>query len=205
MHFNSKFVKLGMAAAAPILLISTVTLGSGAASAKGKKPPSDTISCSNLTATITFSPPLVPTTSSPGYSKTDTTTISNEVVNGCTESPTAGNVTAATSASATVPKGKKGNTCSGFAAAAAKSKFSFVTEWNNNGGTSTAKFKGATVVTSPSPGFSLSKGKVKGAYPTKDATVNAYMSSGSVAAFAACEGGSGDITTLTISSGNLTA
>jgi hypothetical protein len=201
---NRKFVKLGLAAAAPLMLVSAVALTGGAASAKGK-PVSETISCNTLSATITFSPPLVPTKTSPGYSKTDTTTISNEKVSGCSESPTAGTVTAATSATATVPPGKTGNTCSGFAASAAKSKFSFVTNWNSGGGTSTAAFKGSKVTTSP-PGFALTKGTVTGAYALKKkATVQANLDGPSTAAFAACEGGSGNITTLNINAGSITA
>jgi hypothetical protein len=199
-HLNSKFVKVGLLAVAPMMLVSAVVLTSGVASAKGKKPPAQTITCNGLTATITFTPPLVPTASSPGFSKTDTTTISGETLTSCTENP-AGAVTAASSASATIPPSKKGNTCSAFAASAAKSKFTFTTNWNNGGGTSTAKFKGAAVSSAP-PGFVLSKGKVTGAFPSKTGSVHANLDSASTAAFAACEGGSGNISTLTINAGS---
>jgi hypothetical protein len=200
-HFNSKFGKIGLLAVAPLMLVSTVVLTGGVASAK--KAPAVSITCKSLTATITFTPPLVPTATSAGYSKTDTTSITNETLGSCTTSSGPA-VTASTSASATVPEGKKGNTCSGFGAAAAKSKFTFNTTWNNSGGSSVASFKGATVVTSPSPGFMLSKGKVTGSFASKTATVSASLSSASTAAFAACEGGSGDISSLTISSGSAT-
>lgn len=200
MHLNRKFVKLGLAAVAPLLLVGAVALPGGVAVAK--KAPAETLTCSGVTATITFTPPLVPTTSSTGYSKTDSTSITGEQETKCVGSPASTPVTASTSASATVPPGKSGNTCAGFGAAAAKSKFTFTTTWNNSGGMSTAKFKGATVITSPQPGFMLSKGKVSGAFADKAATVTAYLSSASTAAFAACEGGSGDISTLTISSGS---
>jgi len=200
-HLNRKFIKVGMAAVAPLLLVSTVVLTGGVASAK--KAPAATISCTGLTATITFTPPLVPTTSSAGYSKKDTTTISGETISGCTTSP-ASSVTGSTSATATIPPGKSGNTCAGFGAAAAKSKFTFVTNWNNSGGTSTAKFKGSTVTTSP-PGFALTKGKVSGAYASKAATVQANLNSASTANFAACEGGSGTVSTLTISGGTFSS
>jgi hypothetical protein len=202
-HLNRKFVKLSLVAVAPLLLVSTVVLTGGAASAKA--PAGPTISCTGVTATITFSPPLVPTKKSPGYSKDDTTTISNETVTGCTTSSGPA-VTAALSATASVPPGTKGNTCSGFAAAAKKSKFTFVTNWNDNGGTSTANFKGSTVITSPQPGFQLSKGTVTGAFAEKKkATVQAFLDGPSTATFAACEGGTGNVTTLTIGSGNLSA
>jgi hypothetical protein len=184
------------------MLVGAVALPGSAASAKAK-PPAETITCSALTATINFNPPLVPTPSSPGYSKKETTTITGETLSSCKESPTAGTVTAAASATATIPPGKTGNTCSGFAASAAKSKFTFVTTWNGTGGTSTAKFKGSTQTTSP-PGFALSKGKVTGTYPTKTASVQANLNSAGTAAFAACDGGTGDISSLTISTGTAT-
>jgi hypothetical protein len=199
-HLNRKFIKFGMAAVTPLLLVSTVALTGGVASAK--KAPAATIKCTGLTATITFTPPLVPTATSTGYSKTDATTISGETITGCTAS--AGGVTAATSASATIPKGKSGNTCSGFAASAAKSKFTFDTTWNNSGGSSVAKFKGSTVTTSP-PGFALTNGKVSGSFASKDATVQANLDSASTAKFAACEGGTGDISTLTIAGGSFSS
>jgi hypothetical protein len=199
-HLNRKFVKLGLAAAAPLMLVGAVALPGSVASAKGKAP-AETLNCTGLTATITFTPPLVPTTSSTGYSKTETTTITNESLSGCTGSPNSSPVTASTQASATIPKGKSGNTCAGFGASAAKSKFTFTTTWNNSGGSSTAKFKGATVNTAPA-GFSLTNGKVSGSFKDKDASVTANLSSGSETTFAACEGGTGDVSQLTISNGS---
>jgi hypothetical protein len=200
MRVNRGFAKIALAAAVSIGVIAPVALIGGTAVAK--KAPAASITCTGITATVTFTPPLVPTTSSAGYSKTDQTTITNDNLSGCTTTNSTAKVTGG-SGSATVAPSKAGNTCSGFGAAAAKTKLSFSYTWNNGGGTSTASFKGSTQNTSP-PGFVLSKGKVTGAFASKAGSVQANLTSASTATFAACEGGSGDVSSLTISGGSAT-
>src|SRR5580658_2282604 len=98
-----------MAAVAPVILVSAVTLTGGAASAK--KAPAATIACKDLTATISWNPPL--TASSTESSKTTQITISSATVSGCTTDPTS-SVTDATSVTATATLSKHGNSCAQF-------------------------------------------------------------------------------------------
>jgi len=200
---NQRFARVAMAAVAPVMLVSAVMLTGGTASAK--KAPAATISCNKLTATITWTPPLVPGTAT---SKTDQITITNSALSGCTTSPTS-TVTAATSVTATASKSKGGNSCASLSPSAPAGKpttYTFTVGWNSNGGTSVIKFKGSKTVTSPQPGFSLTAGKGTGAYATKTAAITAYPNSAGAAAVAQCVAGSGPgITSVTVTSGNVSA
>ncbi|MGH9018382.1 MAG: hypothetical protein ACRDY1_11600 [Acidimicrobiales bacterium] len=194
---NSKLAKVALAAVAPLMLVTVVTLSGGVASAK--KAPAATINCTGLTATVTWNPALVPGAAT---SKTDQSTISDATVTGCT--PSSGPaVTAASSVTAKASKSKNGNSCSSLETTGGKkTKYTFTIGWNNGGGTSTVKFSGSQTNTSP-PGFTLSPGKGKGSYPTKTASVTANLNSSSSAALAACIAGSGGpVSSVTVSSGS---
>jgi hypothetical protein len=190
-----------MAAVAPVILVGAVTLTSGAASAK--KAPAATITCKTLTATISWSPKLVPGSSN---SKTDQISITNAAVSGCTTSP-ASSVTAATSVTATASLSKGGDSCEQFSPSAPPSKskttYTFQIGWQG-GGTSTIVFKGSGTTTNPGPGFTLAKGKATGSYVSKAAAATAYLSSTSASAFVQCVAGTGSgISSVTVNSGNV--
>jgi hypothetical protein len=200
-HFNKRLLNTALAIAVPLGMIGAFAVTGGVASAKGKKPPPQTISCSGITSKVTFTPPLVPGAST---SKTEQTTISNSTLTGCTESPAAGTVTAATSVTATASPGKGGNSCA-TGLSSTKTKFVFTINWNNGGGTSTVSFKGSTLNNAP-PGFTLSKGKVKGAFASKTAGITANLDGPSSAAAATCVGGSGPpLASVQVSTGSATA
>jgi hypothetical protein len=198
-HFNKRLLNTALAIAVPMGMIGAFAVTGGVASAK--KAPAQTISCTGITSTVTFTPPLVPGAST---SKTEQTTISNSTLTGCTESPTAGTVTAATSVSATASAGKSGNSCA-TGLSSTKTKFVFTINWNNGGGTSTVQFKGSTLNSSP-PGFTLSKGKVKGAFASKTASITANLDSASSTAAAMCVGGTGPpLASVQVSTGKASA
>jgi len=197
---NRTLARWALAAVAPLILVSAVTLTGGVASAK--KPPAATISCTSLTATVTWNPKLVPGTAT---SKTTQITFSGVGVSGCTTDP-ASSVTAATSVTATATLTKHGNSCSSLIGTTTgpPTKYTFVIVWNSGGGTSTVKFVGSTTVTSPKPGFELSKGKGTGAYPTKTASALANPNSAGASALTECVGGVGPgVSTVTVTGGNV--
>jgi hypothetical protein len=197
---NKTFARVAMAAVAPAILVSAVMLTGGPASAKGKAPAA-TISCKDLTATITWNPPLVPGAST---SKTDQITISDATVSGCTTDPTS-TVTAASSVTAKATKSKNGNSCEQFSPSAPPggkpTTYTFTIGWNGGGGSSKVVFKGSTTTTSP-PGFALSAGKGTGSYPTKNtANATADLTPTSATAITTCIGGSGPgVTSVNVSS-----
>jgi hypothetical protein len=197
---NRTMARWALAALAPVILVSAVTLTSGAASAKAVVP---TITCKDLTATITWTPPLVPGTAT---EKTTQITFSNLSVSGCTTSP-ASTVSAATSLTATATLTKHGNSCESLSPSAPSSgpptKYTFVINWNNGGGTSTVKFSGSKTQASP-PEFMLGPGKGSGSYKTKAAAVTAAPNSTSAAALTKCITGTGpDLSTVTVTSGSV--
>ncbi len=176
---NRTLTRVALAAVAPLILISAVTITNGVASAKTTPP---TISCTSLTTTITWTPPLVPGAAT---SKTTQITFSNSTVSGCTTNP-ASAVTAATSVTATATLTKHGNSCASLiSSTGAPTKYTFVVNWNNGGGTSTVQFKGSHTNTSP-PFFYLTPGKSKGSYPSKTAYAKAVPNSTGAAQVAAC-------------------
>ncbi len=195
---NRTLARVALAAVAPVILVSTVTLAGGVATAK--KAPVPTISCNSLTATVTWTPALVPGTAT---SKTDQISISNAAVSGCTTSSGPA-VTAATSVTATAAKSSNGNSCSSLEATGGKpTKYTFSVSWNNGGGSSVFKFAGSTTETSP-PGFKLQNGKGSGSFKTKTATVVANLGSSSAAAIAQCIGGTGSpVSSVTVTGGSL--
>jgi hypothetical protein len=177
-----------MAAVAPVILVSAITLTGGAASAK--KAPAATINCTSLTATISWSPALVAGTQT---SKTTQITISGATVTGCTTKPSS-SVTEATSVTATATLSKHGNSCAQFNPGAPSTgkptTYTFHIGWQG-GGSSTIVFKGSSTTTDPRAGFVLAKGKATGSYVSKSAGATAYLSSASAAAFAQCVSGEG--------------
>jgi hypothetical protein len=188
---------MALAAVAPLILISAVTITNGAASAA--KAPAPTITCTDLTATITWTPPLVPGTAT---SKTTQIAFNNPTVSGCTTNPKS-SVTAATSVTATASLTKHGNSCSSLTSTTgAPTKYTFVINWNGGGGTSTVTFKGSHTNTSP-PFFYLSPGKSTGSYPSKIAYAKAVPNAAGAAAVASCveDSGKGDVSSVTVTSG----
>jgi hypothetical protein len=195
-------MRVALAAIAPLMVVSAVVLTGGVASAK--KAPVPTISCTTVAATVTYNPALVAGTAT---SKTDQVSISGIQIGGCKVSSGPA-VTATSNVTATLSEGKNGNSCSSLTATGGKpTKYTFNVTWNNGGGSSVVKFTGATSTTSPSPGFTFSKGKGTGSFATKDATAAVYLNSTSSAAVAKCVAGTpgSTVSTLTISSGNLSA
>ena len=188
--------RVALAAAVPLILISTVTATNGVAAAKKPTPP--TISCNSLTTTITWTPALVPGTAT---SKTTQITFSNSAVSGCTTNP-ASSVTAATSVTAKASLTTHGNSCSSLISSTGKpTTYTFTVDWNNNGGTSTVTFKGSHTNASP-PYFYLSPGKSKGSYPSKTAYAKAVPNAAGAAAVAECVEGSGKgVSSVTITGG----
>ena len=189
--------KLAAAAAIPLIFVSAVTLTGGAASAKAVVP---TISCKSLTATISWSPALVPGTAT---SKTTQVTISGATLGGCTTSSGPA-VTAASTVTATASKSKNGNSCSSLTASGGKpTKYAFSVAWNNGGGSSTIKFTGSSTSTSP-PSFILQNGKASGSFKSKTAAVTADISSASAASVTQCVAGSGPgVSSVTVTGGSV--
>jgi hypothetical protein len=184
-----------LAAVAPLILISAVTMTNGVASAKAA---AATITCTSLTTTINWDPPLVPGAAT---SKTDQITFGTSTVSGCTTDP-ASSVKAATSVTAVASKTKHGNSCSSLVSSTGKpTTYTFNVTWQG-GGTSTIVFKGSHTNESP-PYFYLSPGKMTGSYPSKTAYAKAIPNSAGAAAVASCVEGSGkgDISSVTITGG----
>jgi hypothetical protein len=194
---NRTLTRVVLAAVAPLILVSAVTLTNGVASAK--KPAAATISCSVLTTTINWNPPLVPGTAT---SKTTQITFTNPTVSGCTTDPKS-SVTAATSVTAKASLTKHGNSCSSLTSSTGKPTiYTFNITWNNDGGTSTIVFKGSHTNESP-PYFYLTPGKMTGSYPSKTAYAKAVPNSTGAAAVASCveDSGKGDVSSVTITGG----
>lgn len=196
---NRTLAKLAVAAVAPLILVSAVTLTSGVASAKASVP---TISCTDLTGTVSWNPPLVPGTAT---SKTTQITFTGLAVSGCTTNP-ASKVTAAASVTATASLTTHGNSCESLIkSTGAPTTYTFVIDWNGGGGTSTFTFKGSHTSTSP-PSLGLSPGKGTGAFPTTKAAVVAYPNPTGIADLAQCIGDTGKpLSSVTIVGGSVTA
>jgi hypothetical protein len=187
---------VALAAVAPLLLISAVTMTNGVASAKA---PAATISCSDLTTTIKWDPALVPGTAT---SKTTQISLIDPTVSGCTTDP-ASKVTAATSVTATASKTTHGNSCYSLTATTgSKTTYTFNIVWNNGGGTSKIVFKGSHTNESP-PYFYLTPGKMTGSYPSKTAYAKAVPNSAGAAAVASCieDSSKADVSSVTVISG----
>jgi hypothetical protein len=191
-----RWVTLGLAVMAPLTLVGAVTITGGTATAATPA----TITCSSLTTTISWDPPLVPGTAT---SKTTQIKFGKTVISGCTTSPSSP-VTAATSVTATASKTTHGNSCSSLThSSGAPTTYTFKVKWQG-GGSSKVVFKGSHVVYSPSLGFGLSKGDATGSYPSKTANAEAFLSSSSAAAVSDCVAGSGgDVSSASVTSGNL--
>jgi hypothetical protein len=194
---NRTLAKVALAAVAPLILVSAISLTSGVASAK--KAPVATISCKTLLATISWNPPLVSGTAT---SKTTQITIANASVSGCTTSPTSSVTSGAVAATAS--KSVNGNSCSSLTATGGKpTKYTFVITWNGGGGTSTVKFAGSTTNASP-PSFELSNGKGSGAFKTKTAQAIADPNAAGAAAVSKCvTGAGGTVSSVTITGGSV--
>ena len=195
--------KVALAVIAPLILVSVVTLTSGVASAKKAKAP--TISCNDLTGTITWTPGLVP-----GTATEPTTQIAFKdlTVTKCTATGTESGVTQATSVTATASLTTHGNSCEALTTPVGKpTLYTFTIVWNDNGGTSTITFKGSHTLTGPpGPGFQLTPGKSTGAFPTKKASALAVPNISGLVDVSNCIADKGTgISTITIVSGSFSA
>jgi hypothetical protein len=192
---NRTLTRVALAAVAPLLLISAVTISNGVASAKATAP---TITCTDLTTTINWNPALVP---GPATSKTTQITFGTSAVSGCTTDP-ASKVTAASSVTATASLTKHGNSCSSLTSSTGKpTVYTFNITWNNDGGTSKIVFKGSHTNESP-PFFYLTPGKSVGSYPSKTAYAKAIPNAAGAAAVASCVEGTGKgVSSVTVTGG----
>lgn len=183
----------------PLVLLGVLTFTGSVASAKAKGA-TPTISCSSLTATITWNPALVPGTAT---SPTTQITFSNVALTGCTTTPSS-SVTAASSVKATASKTTHGNSCSSLISSTGKpTTYTFVITWNGGGGTSKVVFQGSSTSTSP-PGFSLANGKATGAFKSKTASATANLDSNGATAITNCVAGSGkSVSSVTVDGGSV--
>jgi len=197
-HLNKRIAKTILAVVVPLGMIGSVALVGGVASAKSA---TGTVTCTGMTASITFTPALVPGTAT---SKKESTTITNGQLTGCTGSAAGSTVTSGTLVAKPI-KGKS-NSCTSFATSAGTSKFSFTITWNGNGGSSKASFVGANFNTSPPVGFTLSNGKVTKSFATTSATDTADLDSTSTTNITNCvtDTSSASVAGLTISGGSAT-
>lgn len=170
-------------------------LGSGAASAKGS-PPTGTVTCTGVTGTTTFNPPLTNSGTSAENGKQKITFTS------CTSSS---GVTV-TKGAATGTISQATNSCGGLAGGSGTG-FTFEIKWApGKVGKSVVSFSSETPSSDSSgdEGFSLSGGSVTGSFAgSETASGTAYTNQTATQLASEC-GSSGGLKTLTITSGSIT-
>jgi len=189
--------------AALTLAVGLVTaLGSGTAFATKHKGsiPTGTVSCTSITGTVTFKPPLTLTGTSPETASSKTT------FSGCTASNKSVTVTGGTSKA---PVAVSSNSCTGLeGGGSSTAAISFDIAWSpKTAGKTVISFSGDTETNSSSgdAGFNLTGGTAVGSFAeTNKATGVAYTNETETALGAACSSSKG-LASITIASGTLNA
>jgi hypothetical protein len=196
--------KLALGVMVFVLPVATVIMvGAGTASAKGTKE-KGTITCSTLTGTISFSPPLV---NGGTANETITGTIT---VKGCKKLKKATVIPKSGSVAITGIGGGSTNDCTSLEGSGSASSITFTTKWSPKTiASSVTTFSGYDTTTAGNgdEGFALPNavapptpsGSTVGSYPDTAATATA--STNQTAAQIATSCGSGGLATLTIANG----
>jgi hypothetical protein len=190
-----KFSRMVLAVAIPLGIL--VSLSSGG-EAWAKVAPG-TVSCTTLTAKITFAPPLVPGTAT---SSSEKVTIKPLKLAGCTSS-----TGAAVPNPAVVAKVIKNtsNSCSVFAGNLASDTVAFTAKWKASVGVPSKATFLPGHVSLGGTGFTATGGTVTGSFKTTSATFSVTVAPTDLTKLTTCIGGSGTgVSAITIVSGSST-
>jgi hypothetical protein len=184
-----------LAAAVPLGLVAGLSFGGTAFAARTHKSATGTATCTGTTATIKFSPGLVPGAGT----KKEKTSVIGTALSGCSDS--AGAITA-TKVTVKIKAAKTNNGCAAFASNTGSDTITISVKWSGGISPTTSTFSPGSVAlqTSP-PGFKASGGTVKGSFSPGPATFTVGLDSGSSSAIEACIAGS---STAPVNSLNIT-
>lgn len=179
MHLNRKASKLVLAAAAPLILVGTVGLTGGVASAK--KAPPNPVTCT-VSTTVTFSPPLSVAGTPSSKGATGSTNVNSTYT--CNGSPVSSQFSVTTAAAKDKGWASDGNSktgyylglCGTFTSSAAKDLGKAVKNLPVAGGKLTGA-KATTITNGTESGFGVTGTVVGGTYPTakNGASITAYL------------------------------
>lgn len=202
MKFTRKILMAGSGVA--LMAGSVALIGPGIASAKGAVAATGSITCTSISGTLKFSPPL---STSGGTTGSETTTFKGKV-GGCSGgSPTASGGTVSLK-----NVSNNGNSCSGFATSTGNSAQTFTIKWKSSPKISptTTTFPAGDITVSPNgQGFTLQSGPGgpvtgSGSYPGSDnfAGSKATANSNTNLETGLCKNKAGNQKTIKITSGS---
>jgi len=199
-----KFATLVVSAAVPLGMVASLTLG-GSAFAAGRhrqvhgKAASGVVTCTPVSASINFKPPLLPT----GTSKEKTTTTVSSLGT-CTVKGGAGGTVTDTSVKIAISGGSGTNSCASFASNTGSDSIKETVKWAGGIAPTNVTFApGSISVAAGDKGFNATGGNATGSFATSSASFDVTLAS--ISALVACIGGSGSVSSLQVNGGSATA